>query len=638
MHNRYFYLIYAVLQVFGFVFCWRIPGPDVEHTIAHQLGASFLFFAWSLSTFAYGALVVDALKIGKSRFVLSLFFGSVIMSFLAYLLGVVGLLHEKFRILYYLLLILPILIVFRRQHQLPKLAFTWNTWFTVILAFLVLPRFVFASTPSAFWDALWYHLPSMQAWWKAGEYFYSIDAIGGFQSGSWETIYLWPVLLLGGRDGQGLVLMQIFSQQQHLIFGFLGSLLCLYELVRYFTSKRFVPFVAACSIMSLSILPMATFAKNDWGIIFWLLSLTLLLVRYRNHFLYKPWLTGALMGFIVSSKWSSFVGAMAIFIFLLLTAKKRSLFKLGQFCGFAFVGMLPILLRNLYYLNAPTFPMALGLYDTEVVGPTYLGAIKTYSSIYNDSVFKHVVAKIGIVLANNPLVYIYALIPISLLLERRLSARSIFQVITILVSIPYILGSAVKIEPRILGPFLVLLNMLASAQLASFLQWRFVRDRIVYLIQFLWFVALFFPEHYIRHSSMQEIKLLRPELAIRTHLAGSSLAWIRLNISRDQKILFYVEGKTYYLSHYPVVRLWDSGRLDRKILEAQNLQKRLEFLIDEGFDITVIGAMRIDKFYNEDIVNELNSAWKQYPEAVLYAAKYSRVISLKRLLAAMNDE
>lgn len=642
MATSYVYLVYIISHVFGVAFCWHTPGPDNQHTVVHQLGSLLLLIAWLASTFSYGVALTEALKIRRSRFVLSLFFGTICMSLVAYLLAFTGLVHEKFRILYHLLILLGPVYLYLRKLQFPRSPIPLVSFSFLILLALFIPRLVLSSTPSSHWDALWYHLPSMQNWWAAGGYKYSSESIAVFHSGSWETLYLWPFLLLGGRDGQGLVLIHIFAQWQHLILGFVGSFFCLEQLTRLFAPKRWVSVVVAGGLMSFSLLHVSTYAKNDWGIIFWTLSLFLILIRHRNVGLYLPLLTGFLLGFTLSSKWSSISSMIAILAFLFFSMKICSWRKVASFSGAVLCGMLPILVRNTIFLEAPTFPLGAVLYSTDLIGPTYRAAFSAYTSFDLDGLVIGMLTKLKIVMSVNPLFYALLLVPVNAWLGNKALSRRVLQLFLVLAFLPFLLNSYDKLEPRILGALLILLNLTASAEIAVFLnrilgyagEWKGAFNLVLCFFALLFLV----PDHYIRQPSIRNIELLRPELTIRTHLAGSSMAWVRLNVPTNEKILLPLEGKTFYLSTHSVVRIWDWGYLDKKIVEAKNFEERVAILVDEGFDIAIIGAMRIDRFYNEAIVDEFSAAWKEYDGSVLYAAKYSRVISLKKMLEEIRSK
>lgn len=640
MKAKLFPILYLLSLVSSTFLTFQLPGPDNEHSILDIASSLLMFGLWTISLYCFGRVIVHKLGISKSPQVFSFFFGSLGMAVAGYLFSFLGLLDEKFRGLYILFLAVgPLLFqIYRLPNPIGNIR--TSALSCIVLSVLFLPRLVMTFLPASFWDALWYHLPISQSWWMNGSYKLPLDSIAQLCGGHWDSLYLWPHLLLGSKDGGGQVLIQLFAQWQHLFLGFLGSVFVFTQIARVLFGKKYALLLASTATLSVVLLSFASIAKNDWGIIFWWGALLLFFLRHRSLTLQSLLILGIGIGWTLSSKWSGlfFLAAFLPTIFLLaknLSPKNASI--LGVFLVF---GALPIMIRNYWTVGNPIFPLGIQILPETMVGPTWRAALLKLVAQPEITFFAQVQEKIRALYLHNQLIFLWVLLPVEWILLHKSMRAKWLRLIAFFPLILFFFATPRGSEPRHLGALLMLTNLLGLGMLLNLLKFQIKESLLKPSTYTLCLIAIIVIGTIWDWASIKSFSLSRPELEIRKHISGTSLAWIRLNVPKEEKIVSISEGRLYYLGGtHKIVRVWDSPDLDQKIVNAGNLLERVRILRDEGFSYMIHGATVIDEFFNLAIVNEFKSAAARNPEVLVHRSNLSGVIDLvklERVLASSN--
>ena len=309
------------------------PAPVDEPFSRFQVWGAFLvFWGWAFSLFAWGHLIRGAVLPSAEfeapdrspfRLVwLDLAVGTAAAFLVAVILGHSGVLGPQLRPLAIGTAMLgPILAGWREGAPHSKLlrpklmraarerwrSLNWPERVAIgsIVVLLVL-RMFHGFRIASHGDPYIYELMAPRVWFETGKIWVPPHLPYIAQAGSWNYLYLWNFLLLGGRPGEGLIAVQHFSQWSHLILGMGGSALALHAVLTGLgvgSRWKWLGILGALTLPELR--DVATLVKGDWGTIFWATSGVALLLVTKKRSLRATAAIGAFFGLAFTAKFTS---------------------------------------------------------------------------------------------------------------------------------------------------------------------------------------------------------------------------------------------------------------------------------------------------------------------------------------------
>jgi hypothetical protein len=294
------------------------PPPSVDSPLSLSLWISILlqFVLWLLGMHAWGKIFLGAVGLEKPSGVIALAAGSLLYATILFFLGTAGLLRSEMKISLFFFQAAGLALASK-----PSFRFGLESTLAAFPLALLFSLYALDSlVMHPYWDPLHHHLVGPRLFWEKGQIFFPEHFAASYQEGGFELLFLWPHFLFAKAGGLGLIPVQIFSQLTHSVLGFGGSLLLAFSL-----AARWLPNIAWRMLaVSLFAIPASLSfaiptAKNDWGIVFWILAGFLLLAespktKADKHF----FIAGFFWGFSFLAKLSSgfaIAGLSAIFLF-----------------------------------------------------------------------------------------------------------------------------------------------------------------------------------------------------------------------------------------------------------------------------------------------------------------------------------
>lgn len=604
-----------LLELLGFYFYVAPLGPDIVFGSGHVLGLFLLFFFFVLSLFSWGLIAARIVSIYE--LITALLLGTVIMAISAFLLLSVGAMNSENKFVAMVLLNLGPGIYSYLQYKKP-LSLVSPEYNLGIIPFLILMTFCFplALYPNAFPDPLIYHLVGPRKWLEAGSILFGAEDPGIFYASYWDFLYVWSHLLLGGKNDGGLVAAQIFSQLLH--WG-LGGILLYGALLKFAAflnvSKANQSWVAAFCLYSMSYIPSLSLGKNDWGISAWLLwgCLFCLNPLGRN----SKYLGFFLIGLAVGAKFSYGLFALPFAIYFLWQEPKR-IFPLAL----TLMGIAPILVRNYCATKNPFYPILDSVFPTPLWGPTWSNI-----SAYEGQGLK--LAKLALrikdLFVDNYLNWGLILLPFLWIKEKRI------RVVFLLVASGYLffcLKSGFKAEPRLFGPGLLLVTLISLSSVLNKVKstWSAIALFLVIVLtcNFPWksFELYYGMESYAH--------------AIRNFNSGNALAWLRLNVVPEDKILSVSESRLYYQIPSKIRRLWDDKDLDLALNQIDDPVRTITLISSFDYKYVLITNALFDSYNSPKVWELINQLSKQYPESLVFSSDTARILSVPRLIGLIQ--
>ncbi len=236
-----------------------------------------------------------------------------------------------------------------------------DRWWLVLPAVYFLTRLFTCGLPQQHSDPLYYHLSAPQLWVELGQIRLTADHPSFSQAALWETFYGLPQIWFGTKGAPTHVIVQLFGQWMHCLWGQGGCLLLAAALLTTLASpleKRpgLAVFIAWLCTTQPVFEWLGCLAKNDYIICLFVLAAVIEVLDRR-------WLlTGFLMGFAYSTKVLAAWAALSILVFI--PWRKWAIY----FAGAAFAA-LPFLFRNYWWTHNPLFPNL-----DQVVGPHWISS------------------------------------------------------------------------------------------------------------------------------------------------------------------------------------------------------------------------------------------------------------------------
>ncbi len=622
---------------------WGAPSdPDVGIPPLRLLGAAFIFLFFAHAAWSWGEWLrfrwVDTQddRWSWGAGVLSLGLG------LCFLIAAIGLLGHLGAVRFgsagigiMILALGPCLLAVhstgrsRRAEPTPRHGLS-TAVLVLTMALVVSDRMLRATLIQGHTDPHMAHLLAARYWLQTGSM-----SIPAFQPGAasawyWEHLYLWGQWLLGGPDGGGVLEGQIFAQWTHVLFGYLGSLAAL----RHLGALLGLDAVSAWALAlvgagSRGLQDVIFFAKNDWGAIFF--SLTLLVTGLdpdRSRGAVRAVVLGLLSGAAVGVKMNTIPYVAASLV--LLHSRPLRLRELGISCLVAFVALVPLFVRNWIAVGDPlTFALG-GRLGIEAWGPSMGAIVKRHTGSWSldPAVW---LSQFRTLLADNPLNLLAPVISVLALVLRGFRCLLAPVGIGWIGLLPFLPRRISVLIPRWFGLGLVLLPSLVAAGLLKAAQGiPLLRKSWIWLV-----AALAYYGNFTHSQSIQDIVNTGTGLlAVRQAdiiLGGEAKAWIRLNLPKEAPVVTTGDNLLYLVLHHNIRSSRDDPALISALFKVTDPRRVLWVFARQGMRY-VLDTVHWDSYYWTYASHAVHVLAREHPEAIVFAGKASMVIDLEALL------
>ncbi len=616
---------FTVFFIFLFLDFLSAPPGRVEDPLAagHWISILGQFLLWVFGILAWGQVILRFVDSSLPSAGLSLATGSLLYAIIAFLLGIGELLQPDVR--YFLFILQSLGLALSPLPRLVKLKWSSIAYLPLGLIFLLL---ALDSLPiHSYWDPLHHHLVGARQFWEAGKIYFPADSVASFQEGGFELLFLWPHFLFAKTGGLGLLPVQIFGQLTHSILGFGGTLVLAHGLIaRWISHPAWRAFSLSLFAIPASLQFAIPMAKNDWGIVLWVLSGYALLTRNEenqgnpNTAISILPLVGLIWGFSFIAKLSSAFAIAGLSIALLYRRpppKGLVLFALGFV-----IGMAPLSLRNWIYLGNPFFPLLQSWFPESILGPTWIAALAKYQEAPS------ALLRIKELIQEFPMASVCLMAPV-LAFHRKspVGQRVAGAGVTIgFCTFAMLAGKATEL--RLLGAVLPLAGLVSGLIIT-----RIVSGLPVTLTHLPWLilamVSLILPYRWEAIRRLHTIP--NAHLLVRSYVSGEAQSWFRSHYRFGMKAALLVESRFYHSLPFPVVRIWDSPRLDARLHSSKNASEFLKILRDEGFTHLILSQEKLDLFYPADLVGQVEAYVLPQEGTFVFKSPFSIVADLSKV-------
>ncbi len=618
---------------------WLVLGdgrnPDAQLDFVAILSVIAVFATFLLSLVGWGdGLSRILFRVAKEHWLVSLILGAAFISFFVLFLGF-GSIGPESRLLFAICVCMGSALV--RPRKLGpiisslKLASWIERGILLYLAVFFLFRVFKSLGPWAASDPLIYHLYAPRLWMDHGSVYLPPGDIVIFHAGQWEYLILFGMRLLSGEVGRGLIEGQIFAQLLHTVLGFMGTYFAAYYAARrLFQANDLIALVAALAAISVrDLLWVTVLAKNDWGSLFFLVGgLSLVFDRPR---------VGAfILGVAGVSKFTNGPLAIAI-VALALWIRKSSVREWGVSIGFFGLAALPLAVRNVIFTQNPIFPIMDDLFPSRGMTDGALTLVRYY--LPKDSLeFSQRLERLASIISSESWILLVLIgVAVGVILRKKKESPALriwmgLSGILVAVFILLLLQQA-RLTDRHLGAEIALIGWLTVIGISILIQALSSRIQVSVLsCIFLSLVAYgdsIRPGNYgdapVFHA-LTDSKISDWHLAIRDDFrAGSSKAWLRMNVRPGEKILTTGDNQLYYISGLPVKSWLDSNPVPVGDLESLSpdviirrlISEKVRYLLDDRY----IGVRTYYSYW-------IDSWISAHPAMTVFEAKDQRVIDL----------
>ncbi len=464
-----------------------------------------------------------------------------------------------------------------------------------------------------------------------------------FKAYYWEYLTIWANSFFAGESGRGLLEVHLFAQWIEGVIGWGGSILVLAKIFKKLDITRPVAWLAVMAGAGSSTLAYTVWnAKNDWGVIFWVLCGLWFLMGPIKRLVWS----GAFFGLGVGGKYTV---VLAVLPFILgWDIKWREKFRVAAAMALA---LTPLLLRNWVETGNPFFPVFNGVFESPWVSGS-VGAYYGQSQWNGGREFVGLLQdRIAFLYKREFLLVVTALVgtllfPLGILFRFAWSARHRFCLLT-LIGIGFFLtlvGSNISAEDgnlslRLMGPSLVLglsCGILLILEVFKNQQriWRAVELAVGVLMSGFIFKQSLLPT-FDPHQVGSSFQKLSVAVSL-VPLGGMAKTWLRQNASEDDLVVTTGDNQLYYLAHLRVAPKPDQPDLDR--IDASGpllIDEYLEVLVSLGAKY-LLDTRHFDRWYWSYFALALDKEIEDHPEAVLFEAKDCMVVDPQRLLNEMK--
>jgi hypothetical protein len=231
-----------------------------------------------------------------------------------------------------------------RGFVLPK----GRDWYWVAWpALYYLARAFTCGLPQQHSDPLYYHLAAPKLWATLAQIRLVPEHPSFAQAALWEPVFGLPQIWLGAKGLANHVTTQIYGQWMHMLWGQIGTTLAGAALLKIVV-RGLKPGIALFAAWLATTLPAfewtGCLAKNDYIIVLFFVAAIIEAVEERYA------LAGLLAGFACGTKILSGWGALGLLALVPLAWWPR-------YALAAFIGILPVLIRNYAFTGNPVFPI-----------------------------------------------------------------------------------------------------------------------------------------------------------------------------------------------------------------------------------------------------------------------------------------
>lgn len=576
------------------------------------------FCLWLFAQLGWGRLLLQRLAPGSANLGMALATGSLFYASLAFFLGAFGLLRPELRWLLFAVNAAGLACFLPLKIERPQ--FSLKSALYLPLALFLLLNLLDAFVIHSYWDPLHHHLLGPRLWWEEGRIYFPRHAISAYQEGGFEQLFLWPHFFFAQSGGRGLLPVQIFAQLTHLVLGLGGSLLLAHSLLRKWeTRAESRPLALLLFAIPLSLQFAIPTAKNDWGIVLWVLAGFSLLSEGKKS---AP-LAGLLLGFALIAKLSAVYSVVPLLaaVFFLLPARRRNFPLLLS--GIA-LGMIPLAARNYLGTGDPFFPLFASLFPIhpEALGPTWMEALRQYQNS-GHWLFISRMREWGVEFALAPSLLILPILlrPIEQPLARALALSLPLSFLL------FVLSSGGAAELRLLGPMLPISGLAVGLLVDRFFS---SRRAGLYLPGLLLLILLFTIP--FRWESLSRLPAIpHPEQQVRSYIGAESQAWFRDHFHLGDKAALLVDTRLYHSVPYPITRIWDDPELDREVRRATSTEDFFRLLRARGFTHLILSEEKLDLFYPAALVAAVENWVLDRRKGIVFETPHSIVLDLRLL-------
>jgi len=588
------------------------------------------FFLWIYSVDSWGKILAENAGLKSCPMGVRLALGSLFYALLALLLAWMGLLYPPMRYFLFILQSLAIAWAPRERIRLEK---------ETLIALLPLALLLFLNTIDGlvihpYWDPLHHHLVGARQFWENGRMYFPQDSIASYQEGGFELLFLWPHYYFGKAGGLGLLPVQIFAQLTHVVLGFGGSVLLAYAIVKSWLPKAGWQILAVTMFAISGSLQFAIpTAKNDWGIVLWVLAgfwilssipLAAEMGKSPRKIFSQLTLAGLFWGFAFLGKLSSgfAIAGLAVIVFF----RPRGLKEIAFLSAGFLLGGLPLALRNFGATGDPFFPLLSNIFPIidSAMGPTWRQALATYQENPIG------IARMRELFTEFPLAPAALLAPLIALRKKEvpsLRAASIAFLIALLL-FSFIAGKATEL--RLVGSVLPLAGLLATVVVFRLSQrMRLPVAPTSWIL--LSILVVFIPFRWSAISRMPTLPHAH-ELT-RAYISGEAQGWIRDHFKPGMRAGLLADSRIYHSLPLPIVRLWDAPEIDRRLRACRTGPEFVKVLHELGFTHLILSQEKLDLFYPKELVGVIEAYVLPLSDTHVFTSAHSVVADVDLLLS-----
>lgn len=603
------------------------PSPEKSTSFAFAFPTFLIWLLFLTAIFCLGAALRKSIQLNLERgFESGLFdlaVGSVSFYVLSYTLTALQLFSSAHS--FFLFGILSLFFAWGSPHVNPK------RWFESMPTKGIGAKFIFALP----WvililkliealqfnqhgDAYITYLPAPRTWASTGEFGSYLKYTQFFLSTSWESLFAWGTALMGLQGGRGLDLSQWFSQWTTAGIGTLGitfGLFALYERLKKHIGSIgiFAPLAVVEGLQTSSLAWTAPLAKNDFGVGFWGVALFYFVSCLKFESAGIAVLIGMLAGAMVMGKMTLVVFGIVLSIQVLIQNPK----KFGFYVLGGFIGVAPILIRNLSLTGNPLFPWLSAFFGT-----THLLGLSESAGTLGATQVRFSFSFLGSYLYELFLISPYC---IALFIVFKKFGRAIASLLTTLILFTLTLRSSTEV--RYQGAALILFcffSVYAALLVARRYRWTKLGLALVILatsnISFYTFAQMFGKKYDIW-----------PKIALKQHDIGNpAKLWIRQHLKPQARILVVGDGYVYYLIDYATTG-YSRNREYEELIANNDVAKALKTLSRAPYEYLYLARDADFTKYRETIGQIIKKTSKWTSHCKLYDGAASQVWDLRCL-------
>lgn len=498
----------------------------------------------------------------------------------------------------------------------------------LLLLPILLPYGLEASIPQSHPDPLWYHLPSA----------FSVEmpqtesqSIAIYQSAYWENLYRFGGLLFPAHSLQDLVSRQILAQWIHLLIGCVGTLLILWAIfVRLGIEERYKPWLIlglAYAAKSYGLLNSAYVAKNEWGVALWFFAGIYASLSAHKRERVIGYL---LLGLACSVKNTHFIALLPLLVLQLVRIKSQPLAELRWILVGIGAAILPQMFIRYHATGNPFFPALNFIFNEQALGPTWQTALRSYLRFPGDLSAGTVFRKIAELIPPYLPLTVMIVSPVIPAVFRSLNLGTKQLWIWLLSSsVIFFCVTGDLAEWRVLGVVPILVAAISPLLIAVVLSELKLQWFSKFLLPVFWFATLMSPLPDI--DRFRYLVSPNSNLEIARSIPGTkSSEWLRTKFSSGElasgKIVILDDTRIYYFLGLDFERAWDHAALDRDL--STSPATAIQTLRRSGAGYLVLTTQVIDRFYNIEVLREIQRWIAQNPAAQVFQSENEIVVRL----------